>query len=75
MLTGVRSSIRTFGRPGVRRAGNREIATAYRVVGMPSAVLLDRAGHVRFQHVGFSEKRKDEYETHVQSVLGEPVAH
>jgi hypothetical protein len=39
------------------------------------AVLLDRAGHVRFQHVVFSEKRKDEYETHVQSVLGEPVAH
>jgi hypothetical protein len=75
MLTGIRSSIRTFGRPGVRRAGNGEIATACRVVGMPSAVLLDRAGHVRFQHVVFSEERKDEYETHVQSVLGEPVAH
>jgi hypothetical protein len=52
-----------------------EIATAYGVVGMPSAVLLDRAGHVCFQHVGFSEKRKDEYETHVRSLLGEPVAH
>jgi hypothetical protein len=38
-------------------------------------VLLDRAGRVRFQHVGFSEKRKDEYETHVQSLLREPVAH
>ena len=52
-----------------------EIATAFKVMGMPSAVLLDRAGHVRFQHVGFSEKRKDEYEAHVQSLLGEPAAH
>jgi cytochrome c biogenesis protein CcmG, thiol:disulfide interchange protein DsbE len=51
-----------------------EIATAFKVMGMPSAVLLDRAGHVRFQHVGFSEKRKDEYETHVQSLLGEPAS-
>lgn len=52
-----------------------EIATAYKVRGMPSAVLLDRTGQVRFQHVGFSEKRKDEYEAHVQSLLGEPATH
>ena len=52
-----------------------EVATAYGVVGMPSGVLLDRAGHARFQHVGFSEKRKDEYGTHVRSLLGEPMAH
>ena len=60
---------------GVNVDQNHEFATAFKVTGMPSAVLLDRAGHVRFQHVGFSEKRKDEYEAHVQSLLGEPAAH
>ncbi len=48
-----------------------EIATAYKVAGMPSAVLIDRDGHVRFQHEGFSAKRKDLYEEHVQALLGE----
>jgi cytochrome c biogenesis protein CcmG, thiol:disulfide interchange protein DsbE len=50
-----------------------DIATAFKVVGMPSAVLIDRTGHVRFQHVGFSEKRKEEYEAHIQSLLAEPA--
>ena len=48
-----------------------DIATAYRVAGMPSAVLIDRDGRVRFQHEGFSAKRKDLYEEHVQTLLGE----
>ena len=47
------------------------IATTFKIVGMPSAVLIDRTGHVRFQHVGFSDSRKDEYETHVQELLAE----
>jgi thiol-disulfide isomerase/thioredoxin len=50
-----------------------EIATRFKVVGMPSAVLVDRTGRVRFQHSGFSEKKEDEYETHVQTLLAEPV--
>jgi hypothetical protein len=60
---------------GVAHGASLEIATAYKVMGMPKAVLLNRAGYVRFQYVGLSETRKDEYETHVQSLLGEPVAH
>jgi cytochrome c biogenesis protein CcmG/thiol:disulfide interchange protein DsbE len=50
-----------------------DIASAFKVVGMPSAVLIDRSGQVRFQHVGFSEKRKEEYESHIQSLLAEPA--
>jgi thiol-disulfide isomerase/thioredoxin len=50
-----------------------DIASAFKVVGMPSAVLIDRSGQVRFQHVGFSEKRKEEYEAHIQSLLAEPA--
>jgi peroxiredoxin len=48
-----------------------QIATAYKVSGMPSAVLIDRGGHVRFQHVGFSEKQKESYEQQLQSLLAE----
>jgi thiol-disulfide isomerase/thioredoxin len=47
------------------------IATAFKIVGMPSAVLIDRTGQVRFQHVGFSDSKKDEYEAHVRALLAE----
>ena len=52
-----------------------EIATSFKIRGMPSAVLIDRAGQVRFQDIGFSDKRKDEYEEHVKSLLGESPGH
>jgi thiol-disulfide isomerase/thioredoxin len=47
------------------------LATTYKIMGMPSAVLIDRTGKVRFQHVGFSDSKKDEYETHVRQLLAE----
>jgi thiol-disulfide isomerase/thioredoxin len=50
-----------------------ELATAYKVAGMPSGILIDRAGHVRFQHAGFSEKQKGLYEEQLQSLLAEPA--
>ena len=50
-----------------------EIATAYKVSGMPSAVFIDRGGHVRFQHVGFSQKNKDQYEEQLHTLLSEPA--
>jgi thiol-disulfide isomerase/thioredoxin len=50
-----------------------EIAAAYKVVGMPSAVLIDRAGKVRFQHDGFSAKRKENYEEHLHTLISEPA--
>ena len=48
------------------------IATAYKVKGMPSAVLIDRAGQVRFEHIGFSSKKTGEYEDQLQTLLNEP---
>jgi cytochrome c biogenesis protein CcmG/thiol:disulfide interchange protein DsbE len=48
-----------------------ELATAYKVAGMPSGILIDRAGHVRFQHAGFSEKQKGFYEEQLQTLLAE----
>jgi thiol-disulfide isomerase/thioredoxin len=50
-----------------------ELATAYKVAGMPSGVLIDRAGRVRFQHAGFSEKQKGLYEEQVQTLLAEKI--
>lgn len=50
-----------------------ELATAYKVAGMPSAVLIDRTGHVRFQHAGFSEKQEGLYEQQLQTLLAEPA--
>jgi thiol-disulfide isomerase/thioredoxin len=48
-----------------------ELASTYKVVGMPSGVLIDRTGHVRFQHAGFSEKEKGFYEEQVKTLLAE----
>jgi len=48
-----------------------ELATAYGVAGMPSAVLIDRTGRIRFQHVGFSGKQKGIYEEQLQTLLAE----
>jgi len=47
------------------------IATTFKITGMPSAVLIDRSGRVRFKHVGFFDNRKDEYEAQVQELLAE----
>jgi len=48
-----------------------ELATAYKVAGIPSGILIDRAGHMRFQHAGFSEKQKGLYEEQLQTLLAE----
>jgi cytochrome c biogenesis protein CcmG/thiol:disulfide interchange protein DsbE len=48
-----------------------DIATAYKVSGMPSAILIDRAGNVRFQHAGFSAKKKGIYEDQLRTLLNE----
>ena len=48
-----------------------EIATAYKVTGMPTAVLIDRVGHVRFQHSGFLPKNEGEYDEQLRILLGE----
>jgi hypothetical protein len=51
-----------------------DVAASYKIVGMPSAVLIDRSGRVRFRHEGFSLKKRDEYEAHVRTLLAEPTS-
>jgi thiol-disulfide isomerase/thioredoxin len=48
-----------------------ELAAVYKVAGMPGGVLIDRAGRVRFQHAGFSEKQKALYEQQLRILLAE----
>jgi cytochrome c biogenesis protein CcmG/thiol:disulfide interchange protein DsbE len=48
-----------------------DIATTFKVTGMPNAILIDRNGKVRFQHTGFSAKKKGEYEDQLRSLLDE----
>jgi thiol-disulfide isomerase/thioredoxin len=50
-----------------------ELATAYKVAGMPSAILIDRSGHIRYQHTGFSIKKKEVYEEHLRTLLDETI--
>lgn len=50
-----------------------DIAESFKIKGMPSAVLIDRAGHPRFLHQGFTTQKEDEYEAHVQTLLSEPT--
>lgn len=47
------------------------LAAAYQITGMPSAVLIDRQGRVRFQHVGFSTKKEEPYENDLRTLLDE----
>jgi cytochrome c biogenesis protein CcmG/thiol:disulfide interchange protein DsbE len=48
-----------------------ELATTYKVAGMPSGILIDRNGHVRFQHAGFTEKQRGFYEEQLRTLLAE----
>ena len=48
-----------------------DLATTYKVAGMPSAVLIDREGHIRFSHTGFSAKNKELYEEQLRTLLNE----
>jgi thiol-disulfide isomerase/thioredoxin len=47
----------------------RELTTAYKVAGIPAGVLIDRAGHVRFQHAGCQKNRGDFMESRCSRYL------
>ena len=46
-----------------------QIASQYKVAGMPTSVVIGRDGKVRFEHTGFFENRQDEYETQISQLL------
>lgn len=46
-------------------------AEAYALAAMPSALVLDRSGQVRFRHMGYTEKTIGQYRTEVLQLLKE----
>jgi peroxiredoxin len=48
-----------------------EIAEQYKVQGMPSSVLIDRHGAIRFTHAGFRPIDGAIYETQLRELLAE----
>jgi cytochrome c biogenesis protein CcmG/thiol:disulfide interchange protein DsbE len=46
-------------------------ASAFGVKGMPSSVVIDRAGIVRFVHMGYSTKTLAKYRNEIESLLSE----
>jgi peroxiredoxin len=48
-----------------------DLAEAYKVQGMPSSVVIDRHGVVRFTHVGFRPVDGPVYEAQVRELLAE----
>ena len=48
-----------------------KLATEYKVSAMPSSFHIDRTGHIRYQHHGFSQKETAEYERQISELLNE----
>jgi thiol-disulfide isomerase/thioredoxin len=47
------------------------LAQRFNVMGMPTSVLIDRKGEVRYQHIGFLLKQRTEYERQVRDLLAQ----
>lgn len=47
------------------------LAQRFNVIGMPTSVLIDREGKIRYQHVGFLLKQRAEYERQVRGLLAQ----
>ena len=46
-------------------------ATAFDLKAMPSTMILDRGGHIRFTHMGYTEKTIAQYRAEILQLLGE----
>lgn len=47
-----------------------KLAAEYKLEGMPSAVIVDRAGKIVHRHVGFREEKRGEYEQTINELIG-----
>jgi len=50
---------------------NGEVATRYKVNGMPSSYLIDKKGNIRFAHRGFKQADIDTFEQQIRQLLAE----
>ncbi len=48
-----------------------EIASSYKIKGMPMSILVGRDGQVRFNHVGFYENKEDAYAYQISQLVAE----
>ena len=48
-----------------------KIPPLYQLKGMPTTVLIDREGLIRYRHTGFKDEKKDEYLKEISTLLGE----
>ncbi len=48
-----------------------ELASQYQLQGMPTSILLDRKGQIRFSHAGFFDSKTTDYEREIQQLLQE----
>ena len=51
-----------------------QIARQFEFRDMPTSVLIDRSGHVRYVHAGFFPEKRNEYLAHVQTLLSEKAS-
>lgn len=49
-----------------------QAAEAFALQAMPSTVVLDKNGRIRFSHMGYTEKTIEQYRAEVLQLLGEP---
>jgi len=45
------------------------IVGKYKITDMPTSILFDRAGTIKFTHRGFFQEKSDEYESHILSLV------
>ncbi len=50
------------------------LAGAYNIKGMPTSILIDRDGKVRYVHTGFFEKQENVYRSHIAELLSEKAS-
>jgi peroxiredoxin len=48
-----------------------EVSRLYNVVAMPSTVLIDRAGNMRFIHHGYKPGYENDYQSQIRALLRE----
>ena len=46
-----------------------QLASKYKIIGMPSSYLIDRDGNIQHTHVGFRTSKIDTYEKSIQELL------
>jgi len=49
----------------------QQIPPKYEIKGMPSSILLDKEGIIRFWHTGFKESNKEDYVSEIDGLLKE----